>query len=436
MNRIILAISLLIFAISTNSQELNFKHVDSTTYALYLKKDWKPLIEISKQAIENNIDYYYLRMRLAIAYYEQKKYMLAVPQFKKAKEFDKNDLIDEYLYYSYLYGGNNKQAQIFSKKVSPSLKKTIIKPKYNKSILIDYQHNNNQDYNFDYPDGSLFDQVTVDRFRYLSIGHKSNYKKNSTSLLSYSNYKIVNNIIHNDPLVGENIRIQEISENQLYYSNTYHFRERTNIGFAFNLTLGSNKEEAPPNTFSANGRQANYINSKFLNFVPNINFSHGFNRFNIISSVSFGAIEGSSHFQPEIGLVYYPLANKNLYIKTAYSYYFSDKNESELLSVFSAEAGFTINKKYSLDLKYAFGDFKNYVESNAYIIYNFSNNYLNDKAEITLSTNFQSRVNFYFRYQYLNMTNVYELYRQNQEINYTNQTFLGGIKWNFTKELY
>ena len=57
------------------AKEIDFKQVDSTTYALYLNKDWKPLIKISKKAIQNNIDYYFLRMRLAIAYYEQKKYV-------------------------------------------------------------------------------------------------------------------------------------------------------------------------------------------------------------------------------------------------------------------------------------------------------------------------------------------------------------------------
>ena len=309
-----------------------------------------------------------------------------------------------------------------------------IKPKYNKSILFDYQYNNNENYDYNYLPGDLIEQNAVRSFRYLSLGILSNYKKNSTSLLSYSNYKIFHDIISNNPLSGEDIRTQEISENQFYYSNTWHIKEQTDFGIAINLMLGTNKEEALPNTISSNGRQANYIYANFYNFVPNVNYSIGFNRIKFVSSASFGLIESNSHFQPELGLVYYPLSNKSVYIKTTYSYYFDNKDKSEFLSVFSTEAGFTINKKYSLDFKYAFGDFKNYVESDAYIVYNFSNNVLNDKAEITFSTNFQSRINFYLRYQYLNMTNVYELYTQNQEINYNNQTFLGGLTWSFTKK--
>src|SRR4051812_35293694 len=56
---------------------LNFQTVEDSSYALYLKKDWKGLEQFGKQAIKSKIDYFYLRERIGIAYYEQKKYQLA-----------------------------------------------------------------------------------------------------------------------------------------------------------------------------------------------------------------------------------------------------------------------------------------------------------------------------------------------------------------------
>ncbi len=79
---------LLIFLSCCNTgwaqNSVNYKTVDEETYRFYMNGNWKDLINSGKNALKNNIDYYYLRMRIGIAYYETKRYMQAAKHFEKA----------------------------------------------------------------------------------------------------------------------------------------------------------------------------------------------------------------------------------------------------------------------------------------------------------------------------------------------------------------
>ena len=85
--RIILVIFLLMVSFRGMADHPpNFKTVDSLSYDLYEKGEWKALIRFGKNAINQGFDYYYLRMRIGIAYYESEKYLLALEHFRKSLE--------------------------------------------------------------------------------------------------------------------------------------------------------------------------------------------------------------------------------------------------------------------------------------------------------------------------------------------------------------
>lgn len=52
--------------------------VDALTYQLFQQKAWDNLIKEGNKAIQNGIDYYYLRVRMGIAYYEKGNYSGAI----------------------------------------------------------------------------------------------------------------------------------------------------------------------------------------------------------------------------------------------------------------------------------------------------------------------------------------------------------------------
>jgi hypothetical protein len=95
------------------SVKLDFNTVDELTYRYFLEKKWDSVILIGKQALHVEIDYYYLRVRMGLAYYEQKEYIPAATHLVKARQFDPKDpVIADYLYYAYLFTNRMEEARL------------------------------------------------------------------------------------------------------------------------------------------------------------------------------------------------------------------------------------------------------------------------------------------------------------------------------------
>jgi len=102
--------------------ESDFKTVDQKTYSFYENGNWDSVIYIGKIALKNNIDYYYLRLRMGIAYYEKTNYRLAALHFEKALKYNSSEnLALEYLYYSYIFTNRKLEARVLTAKFSDQL---------------------------------------------------------------------------------------------------------------------------------------------------------------------------------------------------------------------------------------------------------------------------------------------------------------------------
>ena len=123
----ILFLGILCLVGSANSQTpLSYPMVDAQTYALWQKGEWRSIISLGKQALKNDIDFYYLRVRMGIAYYERKNYHMAIHHFEKAYAISQQEAyLKEYLYYSYLFAGRDFEASILLSSFPPSLQGKI-----------------------------------------------------------------------------------------------------------------------------------------------------------------------------------------------------------------------------------------------------------------------------------------------------------------------
>ncbi len=100
----------------------SFSRYDKQTYAHYLQQDWQALINTGKAALKEGIDFYYLRMRLGIAYYEKGQYRQAIAHFNKALAYNSyNPLAAEYLYYAYKLAGRLADANLVYGQYKPQL---------------------------------------------------------------------------------------------------------------------------------------------------------------------------------------------------------------------------------------------------------------------------------------------------------------------------
>ncbi len=108
---LITLLCILISGIVIGQIQKDFAYYNNETYRLYTEANWNELIPIAKESIENGHDFYYMRMRLGIAYFEKKNYTQAIKQFKKALKFDEGSAdAKSYAYNCLLYLGREKEA--------------------------------------------------------------------------------------------------------------------------------------------------------------------------------------------------------------------------------------------------------------------------------------------------------------------------------------
>jgi len=99
-------------------QKFNFMTADTLTYQQYVDGEWDALIKTGNNAIEKGVDYYYLRMRIAWAFFSQEKYRLAIKHYEKALDFNLTDpLALELLIKSYTFSGRKNDAIKLSQKL-------------------------------------------------------------------------------------------------------------------------------------------------------------------------------------------------------------------------------------------------------------------------------------------------------------------------------
>ena len=99
------------YAIHNTDTTLNFLTVEAKTYAQFLGQFWDELVVTGEKALNKHIDYYYLRLRLGVAYFQLNKFRQAEKQFNKAMKFNNEDpFLKEYLYFTYLKNGHYEQA--------------------------------------------------------------------------------------------------------------------------------------------------------------------------------------------------------------------------------------------------------------------------------------------------------------------------------------
>lgn len=102
--RYLIIVLLFSFARLSAQTDLTFQLVDSVTYRYYLSGMWNELIGLGERAVEEGIDYKYLRQRLGYAYYMEEDYVRAGMNFEKALKSDTYDVFT----LAYLSNTNSK----------------------------------------------------------------------------------------------------------------------------------------------------------------------------------------------------------------------------------------------------------------------------------------------------------------------------------------
>ncbi|NOX84996.1 MAG: tetratricopeptide repeat protein [Chlorobi bacterium] len=354
-------------------QKADFRQVDSLTYQYYLDKNWKPVLKTGKQAIKNDIDYYYLRMRMGIAAFEEGKPAIAANHFKKALKFNQNDPVAQgYLYDSHLEMGKTNRAWKLAGKFNPALRSSLttkMKTVESVDLMGGYIFSNNYEKNNDlYLMGSdsLFGkQRMYGNEQYLHAGIKFNFSPTVSMYASFNNINIQTRSNFEYISYKEGTITIDTSWGYIRYPDTIPDTSRQsfsnpmkqnevylNMRLQFNkgwaLTLYSNILFVNVNKTKANYEAitvtdtAYYVDatgdyelfdyitdsytftnvdSSFVNWVAGFNLEKDINTVTFSLTGSFSQINKGNQLQGGVSALYYPFGNTRFYGYTGFLFF-------------------------------------------------------------------------------------------------------------------
>ena len=417
-------------------EKLTYAQVNQITYNQYLKGQWKDLIKTGKSYLKYGEAFYYLQIRMGIAHYERKQYRKAIPYLEKAyKANRKNDVVNEYLYYAYLFAGQAMDAQRISEKFNVQLKEKLgldYEPAID-AITYDMRFETNDDYFAQPASGDLLKQDVRTDYSYFAIGMEHLYGGHKQIYWNYSKVKKLTDIYDIDDNNSQISDDREVKQNQFYFNYSNQVGYGWNFLMAFNLlNIVSTGSEIVPGGGWMNPRPTEvttrYATNQFIGFFG---FTKDVHCLKINSGFSIANLDKDFQFQPVLNINWYPMANTNLYfmVNTAFQIETVD-GQTRNEFVFKPAMGFRLLSLY-FEPSYTFGEINNFTENNAFIINN-DDDIISDRFEfLTYAYLFKGKLNVFFKYQQYTKTNTYELNGIANNINYQNKSFTGGIKWNF-----
>ncbi len=417
-------------------QKLSYIQTDIITYNQYLKGNWRELIKTGKEYLNYGEDFYYLQIRMGIAYYELKKYRKAIPYLQKAyKANRKNNVVNEYLYYAYIFSGRPMDAQKVSERFNVQLKEKLgldYDPAID-ALTFDMRFENNDDYFAGSPSGEILQQDVRTDYSYFALGVEHIYGGNKRIYWNYSKVKKSTDIYDIGDSNEQISDDRDVAQNQFYFSFYSQIKYGFNFSFAVNILniVSTGSEIVPSGGWGRPGQMeltTRYASNEIIGFFA---FHKDFSNFKFGLNTSISNLDKNFQFQPGIDFIWYPFANTNLYLSVNADYKLESVDGTmENTAIIKPSMGIKLLNIY-FEPSYILGDIINYTEKDAFIINN-DDDVISDRFELlTYTYLFKGRLNLFFKYQQYTKTNTYGLDGVEHEINYQNKSYTGGIKWNF-----
>jgi hypothetical protein len=415
-----------------NSNTLSMTEVDQITYQQYLKGEWDELIKTGKEAKKEGINFYFLDVRMGIAYYHKKKYRKAIKFLGRAfKKDEKNAVVAEYLYYAYIYGGRYMDAVRMSNDLYLSVKEKIglHENKFIDEMGFDFKIEFPDDYSIDLNQGNI-DQDVITQNTYWGINIGNYYGKGNLLWFSGGRFKrdyTKYSYEDNQQKIGE----KSITQSQYYLAHYSQIGSGMNFGFGVNWLLIS-YDDISYQRIGRNGRIIIVPSTNIINqFVGFIAIRKDFGNFKLGVNTTASNLQDNLQIQIGADFYWYPLANTDLYFFIKPNYKMEDMNDAWVNDqLIKGGLGVRLGKIY-LEPAYTYGDIYNYNESDGLLVYNDAEK-ISDKAEITTyGFFFKGRLKLFTKYQHYSKTNYFSLNDNPTEINYTNQTLTIGALWKF-----
>ncbi len=419
--------------------------------AMLEESQWDKMIPYGERALRSGYDFFFLRARLGIAYYETGKYFKAITNLERALEIGyDNPTVLEDLYYCYLYTGRDDDRNFIYKKL-PKNKQKRLKPLQNP--LVDNLHSeiatgvsNDLDKNgsadLDGNDNFYGEQTLSGNEFYFNIG-LNQLPVNFLNVNYDFSYLKINNtkqLMFNNELISD-----EYPEYQSRFYNSYNVRIAPGfiispagqfIGIKYSALYADYDSTA---YFSKDSSR--YIFSvsekeKFLNsFVLSLDISKFITRFKIGLNGSFSYLNDVHQYQYGLSFKVFPFSKPNF--STYTNVIMHNQNDIANLIIDQSFSG-NVKYKFFYEIFATFGKMNNYNERNGFRVYNTDiiNYKLGFETKYFFTTAFSGK--FIYSYQsrernYLTNDpgNFTDYSPQKMQLNYQVNNILFGLNYSF-----
>lgn len=402
------------FLRAKSQEELNSAIVEQKSYQLYNEKKWNDLIDYGNMAVRKGYDYFYMQMRIGIAYYEKENYFLAEPHFKKALRFNAGDeLAMEYLYYCYFFTGRYDEARLLSRGFSADL---VQKIGLKKSSGIDFilaeggtKITDSLTY-YDVAKKKSVNYYNPATYFQLGLGH---YVKNRVSLFHALTYFGQQNFIGSLRQLQYYVKAAIPTKNDWLISPSFHL---------INLNFVSESVPAKPSgtttPFPPPITQTNVTNDNY--YVGSIVIQKSIRKFVLSIGNTFSNMSNKNQFLHSGFVAYSVFGNSKLvlgctgYLHTIDTY--STINTSLVPFIYVQPSS-----RVSFKLSYLANNGNNIVEDNGYLV--------NNSPDLT-SERISVLGNFHIN-KHLTLYALYQLEFKQESVqlfNYRYNVLLGGVK--------
>jgi hypothetical protein len=431
----------LLFFFASAQQKWNYIEIDKKSYELFQQKKWDELIKFNDEARDHGIDYFYLQARTGIAYYNLKRYRKASRWFFKAWENDQSfDWLQEYLYYSLVFGGRVDEALKFATGFTKDLQqkihyadKKITRVGLESGYAFNPDYNNLMNENFsgevdlgeDYGEAFILKNYFYESFdlsHQVAPGVKINHNINYINL-------------NREELVdwGSQNSFPAKTNQFQYFINT-QFVAGKKWYISPSVTAIAGNTELFLGTYRSSGMRYFYSRSyKYSDFVFSLSTWSHFGNFSPGAEINQANIYNTNFTQLSAWLTVYPFSNINFYF-TPKIYLKTDSEGKMNYNTYEVSGGLQLGPIH-LYGKYLNGDMENLIESAGYVVSNFPGH---SKQKIMGSLYFPAWKKHQFVIRYINqdITEKYQVFSNavpanNLEYKYMQHTIIGGISWNF-----
>ena len=485
-------LSLLSAKSSMGAVKYDFSTVDMLTYRFFQEKKWDSLIVTGRQALRQDIDYYYLRVRMGIAYFEIAEYFPAATHLEKARKFNSGDpFVADYLYRAYLFTNRNEEARLLRAGMPAELQDTAS----SKHMFLEQVHfetgytlsSDRSPSNLatlmgkdsiygeqDLYDNSFYSNLALkmrvsNRLGFSVAWNYLNFDK--TKYMQYGNPgkqldSISNNVFRKVYYYSYPWKIHDtafsyhVIQNEAYAGATvtlpwgirimpaFHW-----IHVSYNMVNPEFRTDSVSDTayysridntwymfrHPVTGYAFNAKDTSFNNYVVALRISKDLGRFSIGLSGSWSDLNGKTQEQAGVSLTYYPLGSLDFYGTTTATGFFQGNSKRLLLS---QVLGAKITSWMWGEANFYYGDYTNANIFNGYVVYNNSD-VIDYRGGATLVFVVGKHIQLSLIYQYFRKESqqVYFIKTQDpvsHEIKETQQTsnnrynintLIGGITW-------